>query len=134
MLSSPPSTPIVDATISFAPTPAIRLTSSCHVKPCGANSGAMSCPIRPIYDVSIDEATPAGPKYPSAHTIMLATRMTPPIFFRYSLPFSHVWRPIAFGVGQRYGGSSITNGVSSPFSTKVEKILLTMTATKIPMA
>ena len=37
--------------------------------------------------------------------MILATRMMPPIFFKYCLPFSQVWRPIAFQVGYAVVGA-----------------------------
>ena len=64
--------------------------------------------------------------------MMLATRMMPPIFCKYCLPFSHVCRAMAFLVGKRYGGSSITKGVSSPFTKNRLKILLIITAMSMP--
>ena len=76
-------------------------TSSCQVNPWGMNSGAIHRPMMPIYEFSMSLTMPEGPKYPKAHTMMEATRMMPPIFFRYSFPFSHVCLTMALAVGHR---------------------------------
>ena len=64
--------------------------------------------------------------------IMEANRIRVPIFFKYWTDFSHMWCMADFRVGTLYGGSSITNGVSSPFIINRLNILAEITATSIP--
>ena len=48
--------------------------------------------------------------------MMDASSMVVPILRKYCSPLLHVWRMIDFPDGRRYGGSSITKGLDSPFT------------------
>ncbi len=58
--------------------------------------------------------------------------MSPPIFLRYCSAFDHMLRIVAFMVGIRYGGSSITKGVSSALNQNLRMSLAVSTAMAIP--
>ena len=61
-----------------------------------------------------------------------ATNIPPPILRRYCSALFHMWRKVAFAVGIRYGGNSMTKGVSSTLKKKRRINLAVITATIIP--
>ena len=65
--------------------------------------------------------------------IIEAKRITLPIFFKYWVHFSHMCCRVALRVGTRYGGNSITNGVSSSLNRNLRNSRAVKTATRIPV-
>ena len=64
--------------------------------------------------------------------IMVARSIVVPIFFMYCSHLSHICRRVVRRVGMRYGGNSITNGVSSFLKRVLRSKRAVSTATRMP--
>ena len=128
----PPRVPKVDTITSLAANPAIIATAACHVtNHNGAKIGAINLPIIPNALSADPYLTPNG-NILKAHNIMEHARITVPAFFINPITFSPVCNNTPFSEGSLYDGSSIINGVVTPFSNILLRIDATINAIKIP--
>ena len=79
----PNSTAQLETTTSFAEMPAISATAICQKpSPTGMNTGAMNLPTYAAKLLPMSSTNPPGPKYSSAHIIMVAINIVVPAFTR----------------------------------------------------